>query len=55
MIDPKINIDSLTNLRDIFNFVYFPCNLMTKYGNGSGSIAISQLKAVIDEKESSFK
>ena len=45
MIDHKINVDSLTNSRDIVNFIYFPCNLMTKYGHESGSIAISQLKS----------
>ena len=36
LIDPKIKIDSLTNSRDIVNFIYFPCNLMTKCGHESG-------------------
>ena len=39
LIDPRIKIDSLTN------FTHFPCNLMTKYGRESGSIAISHLKS----------
>ena len=39
-IDHKIKIDSLTNFRDIVNFVHFPRNLMTKYGHESDSIAI---------------
>ena len=43
-------IDSLANFRDIVNFVDFPCNLMTKYGHESGSIAISHLKAGIGDK-----
>ena len=30
--DPEIKIDSLTNFLDIVNFIYFPCNLMTKLG-----------------------
>ena len=42
LTDPKIKIDSLTNFRDIINFILSPCNLMTKYGHESGSIAISQ-------------
>ena len=50
LIDHKIIIDSLTNFRDIVNFVDFPFNLMTKYGHESGSIAISQLKAGIGDK-----
>ena len=50
LIHHKIKIDSLTNFRDIVNFVDFPCNLMTKYGHESGSIAISHLKAGIGEK-----
>ena len=50
LIDHKIDIDSLTNFRDIVNFVDFPINLMTKYGYESGSIAISHLKAGIDDK-----
>ena len=48
--DHKIKIDSLTNFRDIVNFVDFPCNLMTKYGHESGSIVISHLKAGIGDK-----
>ena len=32
------------------NFVYFPRNLMTKYGHESGSIAISRLRAGIDDQ-----
>ena len=36
LIDHKIKIDSLTNFRDIVNFVDSPCNLMTKYGHESG-------------------
>ena len=50
LIDSKIKIYSLTNFRDIVYFVYFPCNLMTKYGHESGSIAISNLKAGIGDK-----
>ena len=42
--DPKIQIDSLTNIRDRVNFIHFPCNLMTIYGHEIGSISISQLK-----------
>ena len=45
MIEHKIQIGSLTHFRDIVNFVYFPCNLMTKYGHESGSITISQLQS----------
>ena len=45
LIDPKIKFDPLTNFRDRVNFIHFPCNLMTKYGHESGSIAISQLKS----------
>ena len=30
LIDPKVKIDSLKT------FLYFPCNLMTKYGHESG-------------------
>ena len=50
LIDCKIKIDSLTNFRDIVNFVDFPCNLMTKYGHESGSIANSHLNAGIGVK-----
>ena len=32
------------------NFVYFPCNLLTKNGHESGLIAISRLRAGIDDK-----
>ena len=32
------------------NFVYFPRNLMTKYGYESGSIVNSRLRAGIDDK-----
>ena len=45
LIDPKIQIGSLTNFRDIVDFGYFSCNLMTKYGHESSSIAICQLKS----------
>ena len=51
MIDPKLKNDSLTNFRGIINLVYFPYNLMTKYGHESGSIAICQLRAGIDDKK----
>ena len=50
MIDHKIKIGSLTNFRDIVNFVDFSCNLITKYEHESGSIAISRLRAGIDNK-----
>ena len=50
LTDPKIKIDSLTNFWVIVNFVYFPCNLMTKYGHESCSIAISRSPAGIDDK-----
>ena len=50
LIDPEIKNDSLTNSRDIVNFIYFLCNLMTKYRHESGSIANSQLKAGLDDK-----
>ena len=49
LIDHRLKIDSLTNFRDIVNFVDFPCNLMTKYWHESGSIAISRLKAGIGD------
>ena len=43
--DPKLKIDSSTNIRDEVTFAHFPFNLMTKYGPESGSIVISQLKS----------